>query len=179
MPAEAWDTPTTERALALAVAPPHGVLAMSREIADLVETSNNVAVAEERPGELTLLCSTRSSTASALAAVRGRLAALGRLAGAEVDQPPGYPGWKPDLESPILATVQAVHRRVLGSDPAVKAIHAGLETGLLGEKVPGLDMVSIGPQIEFPHSPDERVHVASVGRFWELLRATLAELARG
>jgi dipeptidase D len=86
---------------------------------------------------------------------------------------------KPNLDSPILATVQAVHRRVLDSDPAVKAIHAGLETGLLGEKVPGLDMVSIGPQIEFPHSPDERVHVASVGRFWELLRATLAELARG
>lgn len=178
-PAEAWDAPTTERALALAVALPHGVLAMSREIADLVETSNNVAVAEERPGELTLLCSTRSSTASALAAVRRRLAALGRLAGAAVDQRPGYPGWKPDLDSPILATVREVHRRVLGSDPAVKAIHAGLETGLLGEKVPGLDMVSIGPQIEFPHSPDERVHVASVGRFWELLRSTLVELAQG
>lgn len=179
MPAEAWDAPTTERALALAVALPHGVLAMSREIADLVETSNNVAVAEERPGELTVLCSTRSSTASALAAVRRRLAALGRLAGAAVEQRPGYPGWKPDLDSAVLATVRAVHRRVLGSDPAVKAIHAGLETGLLGEKVPGLDMVSIGPQIEFPHSPDERVHVASVGRFWELLRSTLAELARG
>jgi dipeptidase D len=177
IPGSAWDEATSERALALVVALPHGVLAMSREIADLVETSNNVAVAAEEPGHLSVLCSTRSSTASALAAVRRRLAALGHLAGAAVEQRPGYPGWKPNLESPILATVQAVHRRVLGAEPAVKAIHAGLETGILGEKVPGLDMVSIGPQIEFPHSPDERVHVASVGRFWELLRATLAALA--
>ncbi|HEX6203003.1 MAG TPA: aminoacyl-histidine dipeptidase [Thermoanaerobaculia bacterium] len=176
-PGETWDEATSERALALLVSLPHGVLAMSQEIPDLVETSNNVAVAGEEPGQLTILCSTRSSTASALAAVRRRLAALGRLAGAAVDQPPGYPGWKPNLESPLLATVREVHRRVLGDEPAIKAIHAGLETGILGEKVPGMDMVSIGPQIEFPHSPDERVHVASVGRFWELLRATLAELA--
>lgn len=176
-PAEAWDEATTDRALALLVSLPHGVLAMSQEIPDLVETSNNVAVAGEEAGHLNVLCSTRSSTASALTAVRRRLAALGRLAGARVDQPPGYPGWKPNLESPLLATVREVHRRVLGNEPEVKAIHAGLETGILGEKVPGMDMVSIGPQIKFPHSPDERVHVASVGRFWDLLKATLAELA--
>lgn len=177
IPGSAWDEGTSERALALLVALPHGVLAISREIPDLVETSNNVAVAGGEPGQLTVLCSTRSSTASALAAVRRRLAALGRLAGAAVEQPPGYPGWKPDLDSAVLATVREVHRRVLGAEPSVKAIHAGLETGILGEKVPGLDMVSIGPQIEFPHSPDERVHVESVGRFWELLKATLAALA--
>jgi dipeptidase D len=176
-PADAWEPAAGERALALLVALPHGVLAMSHEIPDLVETSNNVAVAAEAGGELTVLTSTRSSTASALAAVRSRLTALGQLAGAAVEQHAGYPGWKPNLDSPLLATVREVHQRVLGSEPAVKAIHAGLETGILGEKVPGLDMVSIGPQIEFPHSPDERVHVASVGRFWELLKATLAELA--
>jgi dipeptidase D len=182
VPGDAWDEATSERVLALLVSLPHGVLAMSHEIPDLVETSNNVAVAKAEGGgghgsRLTVHCSTRSSTATALAAVRRRLAALGGLAGAGVEQPPGYPGWKPDLDSPLLATVRAVHERVLGAAPEVKAIHAGLETGILGEKVPGMDMVSIGPQIEFPHSPDERVHVESVGRFWQLLKATLAELA--
>ncbi|HEX2162563.1 MAG TPA: aminoacyl-histidine dipeptidase [Thermoanaerobaculia bacterium] len=176
-PAEAWDEASSERALALLVALPHGVLATSQEIPDLVETSNNVAVAAEEGGALTVLTSTRSSVASALAAVRARIAALGRLADAEVEQGAGYPGWKPNLDSPLLATVKAVHARVLGNEPAIKAIHAGLETGIIGEKVPGIDMVSIGPQIEFPHSPDERVHVGSVERFWRLLTATLAELA--
>jgi dipeptidase D len=82
------------------------------------------------------------------------------------------------MGSPILATVKGVHRRVLGAEPKVKAIHAGLETGIIGEKYPGMDMVSIGPQIEFPHSPDERVHIGSVERFWRLLRAVLEELGR-
>ena len=175
-PADAWDEAASARVIALLAALPHGVLAMSHEIPDLVETSNNVAFAKEEGGRLTVHCSTRSSTASALAAVRRRLAAFADLAGVEAEQPPGYPGWKPDLDSPLLATVRRVHERVLGEAPEIKAIHAGLETGILGEKVPGMDMVSIGPQIEFPHSPDERVHVESVGRFWKLLTATLAEL---
>jgi dipeptidase D len=175
--AEAWDEATSARALALLVALPHGVLAMSQEIPDLVETSNNVAVVGEEEGVLTVLTSTRSSVASALDAVRRRLTAIGRLAGAEVELHSGYPGWQPDLDSALLATVRSVHQRVLGREPQIKAIHAGLETGILGEKLPGIDMVSIGPQIEFPHSPDERVHIPSVGRFWQLLAATLAELA--
>jgi dipeptidase D len=81
------------------------------------------------------------------------------------------------MDSELLRVMRRLHAEVLGEEPAVKAIHAGLETGILGEKYPGMDMISFGPQIEFPHSPDERVHVASVERFWKLLTATLAELA--
>ena len=76
-----------------------------------------------------------------------------------------------------VPSMKQVHERELGSEPEVKAVHAGLETGIIGEKYPGMDMISFGPQIEFPHSPDERVHVASVERFWKLLAATLEELA--
>jgi dipeptidase D len=81
------------------------------------------------------------------------------------------------MSSELLAVLQRVHERELGSAPAVKAIHAGLECGIIGEKVPGMDMISIGPQIEFPHSPDERVHIESVARFYKLLTATLERLA--
>ena len=177
-PAEAWDEATTVRALALLAALPHGVMAMSYDIPDLVETSTNLAVVKPEDGHLSVLMSSRSSTASAITAMRGRIRATGTLAGAQVVEAGGYPGWKPDMGSPILATVKGVHRRVLGAEPKVKAIHAGLETGIIGEKYPGMDMVSIGPQIEFPHSPDERVHIGSVERFWRLLRAVLEELGR-
>ena len=88
-----------------------------------------------------------------------------------------YPGWKPNLDSPLLDVVRRVHAEVLGAEPDVKAIHAGLECGIIGKKTPGIDMISFGPTIEFPHSPDERVHVHSVGRFYRLLTATLAALA--
>ena len=88
-----------------------------------------------------------------------------------------YPGWKPDLESPLLEVVKTVHRRQFDREPGVKAIHAGLECGILGKKVPGMDMISFGPRIEFPHSPDERVHVDSVAGFYRLLEATLTALA--
>lgn len=99
------------------------------------------------------------------------------LAGANVVEEGGYPGWKPNLASPLLAVVQRVHAATAGAPAKVGAIHAGLECGILGERFPGMDMVSIGPQIEFPHSPDERVHVASVERFYRLLTSLLTELA--
>jgi dipeptidase D len=105
------------------------------------------------------------------------MAAFAELAGGEATQSEGYPGWKPDLASPVLAVTKRVHERVLGSAPRILAIHAGLECGVLGAKLPGCDMVSLGPQIEHPHSPDERVHVDSVGRFWKLLTATLTEIS--
>jgi dipeptidase D len=176
-PARAWSAATTSRALALVEALPHGVLAMSHDIPGLVETSTNLASAMLRDGSLRLHLSSRSSVASALAAARRRIRAAASLAGATVDQPPGYPGWKPDLGSPLLALVRRVHERVLGSAPELKAVHAGLECGILGEKLPGMDMVSIGPRIESPHSPEERVDVPSVARFYGLLRTLLEEMA--
>ncbi len=176
-PSAVWDDATTERVLALLNALPHGVEAMSYDIPDLVETSVNLATVGEEDGTLRIGVSSRSSIDSALEALRRRVRAVGLLAGAEVEEDAAYPGWKPDLESRLLEVVKAVHKRELGADPEIKAIHAGLECGILGKKIPGIDMISFGPQIEFPHSPDERVHVASVARFYTLVAATLSELA--
>jgi dipeptidase D len=175
-PPVAWDPATTERVLTLINALPHGVGAMSYDIPDLVETSVNLATVGAENGTLRIGLSSRSSIDSALEAMRRRVRAVGLLAGASVEEDAAYPGWKPDLESRLLEVVKAVHNRELGTDPEVKAIHAGLECGILGKKIPGIDMISFGPQIEFPHSPDERVHVASVARFYTLVAATLSEL---
>ncbi len=176
-PDTVWDGATTERVLRLVNALPHGVEAMSYDIPDLVETSVNLATVVPDNGSLRVGLSSRSSIDSALEAMRRHVRAIGMLAGAAVDEAEAYPGWKPDLESPLLDVVTAVHRRAFDREPGVKAIHAGLECGILGKKVPGIDMISFGPRIEFPHSPDERVHVASVGRFYQLLEATLTALA--
>lgn len=176
-PARAWTAGATGRALALLEALPHGVVATSYDIPGLVETSVNLASAAERDGALAIHLSMRSSVASALAALRRRVRAAATLAGAATVENPGYPGWKPDLGSPLLALLRRVSQRVLGVDPEIKAVHAGLECGILGEKLAGMDMISFGPQIESPHSPDERVEIASVGEFYRLLRALLAELA--
>jgi dipeptidase D len=153
------------------------VLALSRDIPGLVETSTNLATVSVQAGRLAIGTSSRSSVMSALRAVQRRLKAIGHLAAAEVVERHGYPGWKPDLASPVLAVVRDVFTEVHGREPAVGAIHAGLECGIIGEKIPGMDMISIGPQIEFPHSPAERVRVPSVAAFWEVLRQTLARLS--
>ncbi len=172
-----WDDTTTERVLHLLTALPHGVLAMSYDIPDLVETSTNLATIASKDGSLVIGMSSRSSVASALIGVRQGIRATATLAGAAVEEGNGYPGWKPNLESPLLDILRRVHRQELGRDPEVKAIHAGLECGIIGEKVPGMDMISFGPQIEFPHSPDERVKIDSVATFYGLLATTLRELA--
>ena len=173
----AWDHATTQTVLRLITALPHGVEAMSYEIPDLVETSSNVATVKQKGTSLTVGVSTRSSIDSALEALRRRVRAMGLLAGASVEEDTPYPGWKPDLDSHLLSVVKVVHAREFGSEPEVKAIHAGLECGIIGKKVPGIDMISFGPIIEFPHSPDERVHIGSVDRFYRLLTATLEALA--
>lgn len=177
LPERVWTAATARTALALLHGLPHGVLAMSYDIPGLVETSTNVAVVAAENGTLAIQNSTRSSVASEIQAARLRLLALGELAGASATPSDGYPGWKPNLASPLLGVVKAVHRRVLGKDPEVQAIHAGLECGLIGERVPGMDMISIGPQIESPHSPDERVKIPSVADFWRFLTALLDELS--
>lgn len=176
-PGSVWDTSTTLNVLRLVTGLPHGVLAMSYDIPGLVETSTNLAVVQEADGSMEILMSSRSSVATALEATRQRIRATAELAGASAEEHVGYPGWKPDLDSRLLQVVKSVHARVLGSDPHVEAVHAGLECGLIGEKIPGMDMISFGPQIEFPHSPNERVKVDSVGRFHDLLTAVMEDLA--
>ena len=172
-----WDAETTATVLRLISSLPHGVQAMSYDIPGLVETSNNVATVKGSNGSLVITTSSRSSVDAELDALRRRIRATGELAGADVDVRPAYPGWKPNMESEVLEVVKKVHARELGSEPEVAAIHAGLECGIIGKKIPGMDMISFGPVIEAPHSPDERVHIDSVGRFYRLLTATLAELA--
>ena len=176
-PAEVWDEATTKRALSLVNALPHGVQSMSYDIPGLVETSTNLASVARSNGRLRVYMSSRSSVASALAALRRRIRAAATLAGAAVEETDGYPGWKPDVHSRLLGIVKAKHLEVLGTTPEVGAVHAGLECGIIGEKYPGMDMISFGPQIEFPHSPDERVKIPTVEGFWRLLTATLEELA--
>jgi dipeptidase D len=156
---------------------PHGVIGMHPEIEGLVETSTNLAIIRCEKKQAQVICSSRSSVASALSAVRRTIKAASELAGARVSQPEGYPGWEPNLESALLRKLVGVYKNVFSKDPEVKAVHAGLECGIIGEKYPGMDMISFGPTIEHPHSPEERVHAGSVERFWQFLKAALQELA--
>lgn len=171
------DPDTTKRVLRLLNALPHGVQAMSPDIPDLVETSANLATARTEGNVLLVHCSNRSSVESALQAIQQKIEAIARLAGAEVEWLEGYPGWRPDLDSSVLQTARRVYRRLFERDPQIKAIHAGLECGIIKEKYPEMDMVSVGPQIESPHSPDERVKIDSVEHFYRLLTGILEELA--
>lgn len=156
---------------------PHGVIAMHPEITGLVETSTNLAIIRCEKKQAQVITSSRSSVASALEAVRNAIKALAELAGAQIVQAYGYPGWEPNLQSELLKKLTEVYKKVFARDPLVKAVHAGLECGIIGEKFPGMDMISFGPTIEHPHSPEERVHIGSVENFWKFLTASLQELA--
>ncbi len=163
--------------LAFLVALPHGITAMNMEIKGLVETSTNLAIVRTKKDEANVYLSTRSSIISALESVRSKIEACARLAGASVKQLEGYPAWTPNLQSPLLKTTKDVYKRVSGKEAEVIAIHAGLECGIIGEKYDGMDMISIGPDLQSPHSPDERVGISSVERFYELVKELLKELS--
>jgi dipeptidase D len=156
---------------------PHGVISMHQEMKGLVETSTNMAKVHTHPAHVQIISSSRSSVASGLEATRNTIAALCDLVGADLVQPEGYPGWTPNLQSKILQICKDVYLKMFQKEPEVEAIHAGLECGIIGEKFPGMDMISFGPTIEHPHSPEERVHIGSVERFWDFLLGVLAELA--
>ncbi|HEX9654552.1 MAG TPA: aminoacyl-histidine dipeptidase [bacterium] len=171
------DDDTTFKVINLLNALPHGVASMSYDIPGLVETSSNLATVKINDSQMVVHVSNRSSVASAIRATQERVASIGELAGAIVEELEGYPGWKPNMDSHVLQVSKKVHQKLLGKEPQIKAIHAGLECGIIGEKVPGMDMVSLGPQIEFPHSPNERVRIGSVSDFYKLLIGVLKELA--
>jgi dipeptidase D len=165
------------RIVELLMALPHGVWKYSHDIEGLVESSTNLAAIRLEDDALIVLLSTRSSIAPALEALRGRIEAIGNMAGAEVKHANAYPGWKPDPDSELLGIAKAVHANLFGEVPVVEAIHAGLETGIIGEKFPGMDMISIGPTIKNPHSPDEYVDLTTVGPFWDWVVALLSRLS--
>ena len=148
---------------------PHGVIKMSADIPGLVETSTNVAVITTTNKAIVLATSQRSSVASENAEIVDSVSSIFGLAGAKVENSDGYPGWKPNLESPILRHAKAMYRSLYGKVPEVKAIHAGLECGIIGEKMPGMDMVSFGPTLEGVHSPDEKIFIDTVEKFWNFL----------
>ena len=156
---------------------PHGVIAMHPEIAGLVETSTNLAIVKTAKTEFTVLCSTRSSVASALEATRDIVKSVCALAGARAELEDGYPGWMPKLESPLLRKLRDIYRSTFGKDAEVVAIHAGLECGIIGEKFPGMDMISFGPTMKNPHSPEEHVHIGSVEKFWKFLTTAIDGLS--
>ena len=152
---------------------PHGVVKMSADIAGLVETSTNVAVVTTKGRKLQLATSQRSSVASEIEEIAQTVRTVFELGGADVHQGDGYPGWKPNLQSPILKTAIDTYKQLHKKEPAVKAIHAGLECGIIGEKYPGIDMVSFGPTLEGVHSPDEKIFIDTVPRFYSYLLAIL------
>ncbi len=176
--AEALTAQASRLLVAALHAAPCGVERMSSAVPGVVETSNNLGVISLEAGRFHLCALVRSLRDSATADLAERFAALFELIGARVRVENAYPGWTPQPGSDLLARFCRLHRATLGGEPAVKVIHAGLECGILGGKYPHLEMISFGPLIRGAHSPDERVEIASVAEFWELLRALVEDLGR-
>lgn len=154
-----------------------GVLAMSRSMEGLVETSTNLASVKFAEGDrIVVTTSQRSSVESAKYDAMATVESAFVLGGAKVAHSEGYPGWTPDPSSGLLKIVEAVYQEKFGTEPRIKAIHAGLECGLFLQKYPHLEMVSFGPTLRGVHSPDERLEISTVGKFWTLLTGTLAKL---
>ncbi|MDE6430913.1 MAG: beta-Ala-His dipeptidase [Duncaniella sp.] len=157
---------------------PHGVVSMSRELEGLVETSTNLAsVKMGADNTIIVTTSQRSSVESRKWDIARQVEAVFLLGGATVKHGEGYPGWQPNLESPIMKISRDAYKELYGITPAIKAIHAGLECGLFLTKYPHLDMVSFGPTLRDVHSPSERMHIPAVERFWGQLKRTLEKVA--
>lgn len=171
---------TTQRNLTDAVvAVPNGVIRMSDAMPGLVETSTNLAVVKTTENNTIIAqCLMRSSVDSAKEELAERVSATFRLAGANVELAGAYPGWKPNMNSEILKIMQETYNKTYGKIPEIKAIHAGLECGILGSAYPNWDMISFGPTIRFPHSPDEKVNIETVEKFWTWIVETLKAIPK-
>jgi dipeptidase D len=156
---------------------PHGVVKMSADIPGLVETSTNVAVITTTGRKVALATSQRSAVASEIQEIAQTVRTIFEMGGADVDQGSGYPGWQPNMASAILKQAIDVHKALFAKAPEVKAVHAGLECGIIGEKYPGIDMVSFGPTLEGVHSPDEKIYIKTVPNFWNYLMGILKAVA--
>lgn len=154
-------------------ATPNGVIRNSDAVKDVVETSLNLGIVNLYDDKAEIICLIRSLIDSGKDYVVSMLESLGQLAGAHVAAKGSYPGWKPDVNSPVMHLVRETYQKLFNKTPNIMVIHAGLECGLFKKPYPDMDMVSIGPTITAPHSPDERVHIESVGHYWTLLTALL------
>lgn len=155
---------------------PHGVYRMIPEMPDVVETSNNLSTIAMEGNCVKVLCLTRSSVESRKEELRQMIQSAFSMAGAEVEFSGDYPGWKPNTKSQLLAIMKDVYHKEFGTEPRVITIHAGLECGIIGRNYPGMEMISFGPTIEHPHSPDERVNIATVQKFYRYILAILKQL---
>ena len=174
-PKQVFSTDFRDQLVAVLYAMPHGVIAMSHAIEGLVETSTNMAIIETKDNSIEMLTSQRSSIASGVQDIAEKIKALGELGDFKVEQGGGYPAWEPNPESGLLQVCKDIYNNKYGKVPEVKAIHAGLECGIIGEKFAGMDMISFGPDIEGAHSPDERIKIDSVAHIWEYLLEILRE----
>jgi dipeptidase D len=156
---------------------PHGAIAWSKEMVDLVETSTNLASVKFTEGNMIKIVTTqRSSIDSSKRDVAAMVKTCLKLAGAEVEHSQGYPGWKPNMTSEILKIAHNSYKKLFGKEPSVRAIHAGLECGLIYEKFKGIDMISFGPTIRGAHTPEEKIEIRTAGMFWDLLLDILSNI---
>lgn len=163
----------TQKIIDLMMVAPNGVIRMSRDMEGLVETSLNLAIVKTTGKNFTVQALLRSSVDTAKEALAERLVCLAELAGGTCKLSGAYPGWKPNMQSPLLKTMKQTYKKLYKKEPAVVAIHAGLECGLLGGKYPEMDMISFGPTLQSPHSPDERANIPSCKKFFDYLVAAL------
>ncbi len=172
-----FDCSSTRRLVRLLMALPHGVLGMNRDVPTMVETSTNLSTVHTDVDRITVVTSSRSTLPSALRGALDQIDATSRLAGADTTQVGLYPPWRADVSSRLTTSAKAAYRDVVGADPLLTTIHAGLECGLIRQKFDAMDIVSFGPLIEGAHAPGERVSIPSVQRFYSVLGAVLARLA--
>jgi dipeptidase D len=161
---------------AVLIALPHGVMAMSPDVPGLVQNSTNIAMIATREDHVEIETSQRSAIETSKNGVARMVSTVFRLAGFDPTPVGGYPGWKPEPGSDIVKAAKAAHQEILGKTPELVAMHAGLECGVIGEKHPGMQMISFGPQIENPHSPGERLKISSVEPFWKFLTGLLERI---
>ena len=170
------DSTTKDKLLKALYAAPHGVIRMNPDIKGLVQTSTNLATIKFDGNTISLITSQRSSAESEKFDASNKVTCVFQLAGAEIKYSDGYPGWNPNINSEILALMRKGIKELFGIEPEVKAIHAGLECGIIMEKYEGMDTVSFGPTIQGAHSPDEKVNIVTVEKFWRLLLNTLKNI---
>jgi dipeptidase D len=175
-PGNCMTADATAKLIDFVLAIPHGVSAMSSDIEGLVETSNNLARVKIEDQQVKVLTSQRSSLVSRLDALTNRIEAVARLSGGEGVSGEGYPPWQPNMDSPLLARSLKIYEGLFNKKPVVEVIHAGLECGIIGDKTPGMDMISIGPTLKYPHSPDEKIHIGTIGMVWDFIAELFKEL---
>jgi len=176
-PADGALAPTsTDQAIRMLLSLPNGVYHMSSEIEGMVDTSSNLATVSLEGTKLTIVSSQRSASKSRLREITAAVHAVARLAGATAEDHDAYPPWQPQMASDLLSRSKRAYRMLYGQEPVIQVIHAGLECAVIGDIYPGMDMISLGPTIQNPHSPDERIWIPSIEKVWRFLAALLAEM---